>query len=78
MTVDIKWRFWSVWRVRLEWIKGGRVKNFLSKPESREKLRSSSLRWLEDAENDLRVLKSKRWKRNQTIETSVAKEDKSG
>jgi hypothetical protein len=36
----------------------------------------SRLRWLEDAENNVREQKLKMWKQNQTVETSVAKKKK--
>jgi hypothetical protein len=52
-------------------------KIFESKPEGRRKAGRPRLRWLDDVENDLRVVKVKRWrKRAQTREewASVIKE----
>jgi hypothetical protein len=74
-------------RKRLEWL--GHVirmdqrrvvkKIFDSEPEGRRKVGRPRLRWLDDVENDLRVMKVKRWrKKAQNIEerASVIKEAK--
>jgi hypothetical protein len=65
LVVDIKMK-------RLEWL--GHVirmdqrravkKIFDSKPEERIKVGRPRLRWLDDVENDLRVMKIKRWRKN--------------
>jgi plasmid maintenance system killer protein len=56
------------------------VKNILeSKPEGRRKVGRPRLRWLDDAENDLRVMKVKRWRKkaqNREEWVSVIKEAK--
>jgi hypothetical protein len=53
-------------------------KIFDSKPEGRRKVGRPRLRWLDDVENDLRVMKIKRWrKKAQNREwASVIKEAK--
>jgi hypothetical protein len=74
-------------RKRLEWL--GHVirtdqrrvvkKIFDSKPEGRRKVGRPRLRWLDDVENDLRVMKIKRWRKkaqNREEWASVIKEVK--
>jgi hypothetical protein len=54
-------------------------KIFEIKPEGRRKVGRPRLRWLDDVENDLRVIKVKRWRKkaqNREERASVVKEAK--
>jgi hypothetical protein len=75
----------DIYRKRLEWL--GHVtrmdqrrvvkKIYDSKPEGRRKVGRPKLRWLDDVENNLRVMKIKRWRKkaqNREEWASVIKE----